>query len=370
MGNGVTILAATLFSIIALRYIAQDLLAPLLMAIFFAALMYPFFRKLRDRGYRSSMAMSIMILICFATLIGVALFVTWSFRLVSESIEPIFEQFQATVTQTLTNLGIDTTSASAVAAEISPNQALQFVGSIFGQFGNITMYLILVPILAILMVLQIDKIPSNIIEEMSQENSIMLKGKRFANSISIYITSRFKVNAITGLLLFVLLTILGIPFAFVWGVLAMIMSFVPYIGLVIAGAPPTILAFMSGGWPLAIAVVVGILLINTFAENVLDPMIQSASSKISTAAVVIAFVFWTWMLGPVGAILSTPLTVLMKMILNDYQETHWISTLMEGNYEKTKQELKKENGITGWWNKQPVRAWLANEKKSHTGSKK
>lgn len=370
IGNTMIILAATLISIIGLRYIAQDLLAPILMAVFFAAIMYPFFKSLRQRGYKSSSAMAVMILVSLASIVGVVLFVTWSFHLVSTAVQPVFDEFQANMTQTLTNLGIDMTSATAMAEGISPNQLLQFASSILGQFSNVAMYFVLVPIMAILLVLQADKIPPEIINELSEENTVLVKGKRFASSISLYISNRFKVNAVTGLLLFVLMTILGIPFAFVWGFLAMIMSFVPYIGLFIAGAPPTILAFMAGGLPLAIAVVVGIVLINFFVENVLDPMVQSSTNKISTAAVVIAFVFWTWLLGPVGAILSTPLTVLMKMMFNDYQETHWVSTLMEGDYEQTKQELKKENGLKGWWHKLPASNWLAGGAKSPQASKK
>ena len=69
-----------------------------------------------------------------------------------------------------------------------------------------------------------------------------------------------------------------------------------------------------------------------FAENVLSPVILGRTNKISTAAVVISLIFWVWLLGPIGAILSVPLTVFLKIILDGYPETHFLSLLMEGNY--------------------------------------
>lgn len=348
--DSLIILSTFLISIIGLRYIAQDLIAPILMAVFFAAIMYPFFSRLRKRGYRSGWAMVVMILVFVAGIVGVVLFTTWSFKLVSESLQPVFDQYQASFNQLMLSLGIDTSSATSIAEQLDPAQVMSFIASILGQFGNITLYVVLVPIMAILIVLHVDGLPPSVLQNAVPENSMFIKAKQFAATISLYLANRFKINAITGILMFVLLTIMNIPFAVVWGILTVIMSFIPYIGLVIAGAPPTILAFIQGGLPAAAIVVAGILLINMFVENVLDPSIQGSTNKISTAFVVIAFIFWTWLLGPVGAILSTPLTVLMKIILSEYQETSWISTMMEGKYEQSQNELKERDGLKGWWN--------------------
>lgn len=356
--ESLTVLATTLVSIIGLRYIARDLIAPILMAVFFAALMFPFFSRLRRRGFRSAWAMILMLLVFVAGIIGIVLFTTWSFQLVSASLQPVFEQYQSFLNNLITGFGIDTSSATSIAHQLSPNQIMNFVMSILGQFGNVTLYFVLVPIMAVLIVLHVDSLPPSILQELTTQNSAISKAKQFANTISLYLSNRFKINMITGALMFVLLTIMNVQFAVIWGVLTMVMSFIPYIGIVIAGAPPTILAFINGGIPAAAVVVIGLLLINTFVENVLEPMIQGSSHKISTAVVVIAFVFWTWLLGPVGAILSTPLTVLLKIILSDYQETSWIAAMIEGRYEQTKTELKKRNGLSGWWNTLPLKGWI------------
>ena len=344
-------MAAGLVAVIGLRYIAQDLIAPILMAGFFAALMFPFFKSLRQRGYQSSWAMIIMLSVFVLGIFGIVAFITWSFQLVTASLSPIFEQLQSNMEGILTAWGVDTSSATSLAQQVSPNQVLSFFSSLLSQLGSLTLFFVLVPIMAILTVLQIDKVPPKLWNELMTENSALVKAKHFANTISLYISNRFKINSITGIMVFILLTVLNIPFALVWGFLTVMMSFIPYIGLLIAGAPPTILAFAAGGFPAALTFVIGIFLINMFVENVLEPVIQGSSTKISAAAIVIALVFWTWLLGPVGAIMSTPLTVLLKMILSEYQETHWISTLMEGKFEQSRSELKKENGLQGMWQK-------------------
>lgn len=131
--------------------------------------------------------------------------------------------------------------------------------------------------------------------------------------------------------------------------MAIIMSFIPYIGIIIASAPPVLLAFASGGLPAALLVIGAMALINVFAENVLSPVVLGRGNKISTAAVVISLIFWVWLLGPIGAILSVPLTVFLKIVLADFKETHFISLLMEGNYNIEKPKNGKsfyKNGLS------------------------
>ena len=103
------------------------------------------------------------------------------------------------------------------------------------------------------------------------------------------------------------------------------------------------IAFATGGWVSATLVIVSVIIVNVLAENVLDPYIQGQSNKISAVTIIIALIFWTWLLGPVGALLSVPLTVLLKLILEDFNETRWIAKIMEGNYKESADEIEKRN---------------------------
>ncbi len=329
-------MAFTLIAILGIRQIAQDLIVPLLLAIFLTVLIYPVYKVFRKKGLSSTVSIILMIITFILGFGALALFIAWSFTLIADSVGAYFTAFIATFTQSIQTIPFDTSTIEQAARSIDPNAIAgvvqNIVRGVLGNFGNFIMYFVIIPMLAVLMLVQIDSLPKSTTELLSKDSKALERLKNFAQSITTYLSGRLKVNIVTGVLFSVALLVLGVDFAIVWGVLVIFMSFIPYIGSIIAGTPPTLLAFIElGPWG-AVAVIASIALINLFAENILDPYIQGKTSKISTAAVVIALIFWTWLLGPVGALLSVPLTVSIKFILAEYQETHWIALLMEGNY--------------------------------------
>lgn len=325
-------LAFGLISIIGLQYIAQDLIAPLLLAIFFTVILFPIFRWFRKKGFSSRVSLFLMIITFFLGAGLIIVFLTWSFSLLAESLSGYITAFKQSFTETASNINISPETTSQVTQNITPQNIQYLAKAIASSLGNIAFYFIIIPILSILMVLQIDSIPKDVEKKLTLDNKNVERFKKFAESIMIYVSSRLKVNVATGVLFSIALIILGVPFPFVWGFLAIIMSFIPYIGIIIASAPPVLLAYAGGGLVPALLVIGAMALINLFAENVLSPVVLGRGNKISTAAVVISLIFWVWLLGPIGAILSVPLTVFLKIVLADFKETNFIALLMEGNY--------------------------------------
>lgn len=339
----VSTLAFSLVAIIGLQYIAQDIIAPILLAIFLSILLRPVYQLFRKRGVSKAISLVLMLITFIVVAGGIVFFLTWSFGLLRDSLGGYVNEFKESLVQFAGQVGANTESVKEVTSSINPDAVLKLVTRIIGSMGSFVVYFVIVPILAVLILLQIDSMPKNVSEMLKKENASVDKFKKFADSIIIYVVGRFKVNFATGLLFAAALILLGIPFPFVWGIITMILSYIPYVGLVIAAIPPTLLAFAQGGIVWALIVVVAVVIINLIAENILEPYIQGKGNKLSTAAIVIALIFWTWLLGPVGAILAAPLTVLMKIIMADYKETHWIALLMEGNYEQVKTKEGSSN---------------------------
>jgi AI-2 transport protein TqsA len=325
-------LAFGLVAIIGLQYIAQDLIAPLLLAIFLTVILFPIFRWFRKRGFSSRVSLILMITTFFLGAGAIIVFLIWSFNLLAQSLSGYISGFEQSLTQTAESVNISSETTKQFTSSITPENIQYLLKAIASSLGNIIFYFVIIPILSILMVLQIDSLPKNIEQKLNKDNKNIKRIRKFAESIMIYISSRLKVNVATGVLFAIALLILGVPFPFVWGFLTIIMSFIPYIGIVIASIPPVLLAFADGGLIGALLVIGAMLLINFFAENVLSPVILGRGNKISTAAVVISLIFWVWLLGPIGAILSVPLTVFIKMVLADFKETQFLALLMEGNY--------------------------------------
>jgi predicted PurR-regulated permease PerM len=320
-----------LIIIIGLRYIARDLISPLLLAIFLTVLLFPLFRWFRKRGFSSSFSIILMILTFFIITGLIVVFLTWSFTLLAGSLTQYTEGFKESFIKLTSTVNISEQTTTQITQNITPQNIEAIVRLISDSLGNIVFYFIIIPILSILMILEIDSISTGMLEIIGISKINVDKFKKFGESIMIYISSRLKVNILTGVLFSIVLIVLGVPFPFVWGFLTIVTSFIPYIGIVIASTPPILLAFSNGGIVPVILIIVAISLINLFAENVLSPIILGKEAKISTVVVFIALIFWVWLLGPIGAILSVPLTVILKIILEEYPETRPIAILMEGN---------------------------------------
>ena len=136
------------------------------------------------------------------------------------------------------------------------------------------------------------------------------------------------VNLVTAAGITLLLLLLGVDFPLLWGVLTFFLSFVPYVGLVIAVAPAVLLALAEFGLGRAIVVIVAVVVVNVLAENVLSPVLMGRGLDLSPTVVFLSFIFWAWLLGGPGAFLALPLTLFVAIMLGSFPETRWLASLM------------------------------------------
>jgi predicted PurR-regulated permease PerM len=122
-------------------------------------------------------------------------------------------------------------------------------------------------------------------------------------------------NAVFGLAIGIGLEIIGVPSAPLWGLIAMILRFVPYIGALISAIFPLILAAAVGsGWEMLVLTAALFVVLELLAGQVLEPLIFGHSTGLSPVAIILSASFWTWLWGPVGLVLATPLTVCLVVI--------------------------------------------------------
>jgi hypothetical protein len=133
--------------------------------------------------------------------------------------------------------------------------------------------------------------------------------------LSRYFVSQLGVNACFGLVIGVGLWLIGVPSAALWGVLAGLLRFVPYVGpLLAAVAPLALAAAVDPGWWTTIYVALLFVIIEPLTGYVVEPLLYGHSTGLSPVSVIVAAVFWTWIWGPVGLILSTPLTLCLVVL--------------------------------------------------------
>ena len=144
-----------------------------------------------------------------------------------------------------------------------------------------------------------------------------------------YLGIKTAVSMVTGILAWLVCTIFGVDFPILWGMVAFGFNYIPAIGSLLAAIPPIVLALILHDtiWPAA-GVLFGYLAINVTLGNFLEPMVLGNRFGISTVVVILSVLFWGYVWGPVGMFLAVPLTMMVKVMLDNSNDFQWLSVLM------------------------------------------
>jgi len=160
------------------------------------------------------------------------------------------------------------------------------------------------------------------------------------------------INFLVGLGDFVFLMFLGVDYALLWGLLAWFMGYIPSIGFIIALIPPVLMAYAQYGLDTAIIVLVGYVLINGGVQNFIQPKMMGQGLRINPLVVFVGLFVWGFLLGGIGAILATPLTVLVLTLMENFDATRFVAVLLrytgKGEEEEQEQAMEKAKGL---WSK-------------------
>jgi predicted PurR-regulated permease PerM len=155
-------------------------------------------------------------------------------------------------------------------------------------------------------------------------------------------------NAIFGVVIGLGLAVIGVPSAPLWGLLATILRFVPYIGAVLAAALPIALAAAVGsGWTMTISTVALFAVVEPLTGQIVEPLVCGRSAGLSPVAVVVAASFWTWLWGPLGLLLSTPLTLCLVVLARHVDRLQFIDVMLGDQPALTPQQAAYQRMLTG-----------------------
>jgi predicted PurR-regulated permease PerM len=147
--------------------------------------------------------------------------------------------------------------------------------------------------------------------------------------VQAYLLIKTQIALVRGLCVGLMCWAARLDFAVVLGLLAFVLSFVPTLGAIIAAVPGILLALVLHGEGTALIVLIGYLVIDLFFGNLLEPNIMGRRMGLSTLVIVLSLLFWGWVWGPVGALLSVPLTMVLKITLENVPDLRWIAVLLD-----------------------------------------
>lgn len=219
-------------------------------------------------------------------------------------------------------------STDVVLSYFDPGTALEMAGTTVSRLGSVLSNSFLILLTVIFILAEASSFPSKLTAILRNPTEGMPHFRRFGENVNRYIAIKTTVSIATGVVIWLFLTILGIDFPVLWGLIAFLLNYVPTIGSIIAAVPAVLLALVQFGPGIALVTAAGYVVTNVVMGNAIEPRFLGKGLGLSTLVVFLSLVFWGWILGPVGMLLSVPLTMTAKIALEANPATHWIAFLL------------------------------------------
>ncbi|MCK5395569.1 MAG: AI-2E family transporter [Gammaproteobacteria bacterium] len=309
-------------------------IVPFLLSVFIAVISFPLMSKLQQTGLPKGLALSLVMLLVVA--IGVALTiligssVTDFGQMMPEYQQKISAEW-AYIFQWLSDRGFSV--ADTIKETIDPAAAVGLVSSILKGFGNVLTNSFLILITVVFILMEAADITQKLLVLYGDDSSQQSPDEKtfaqvFVEKLRDYMSMKTIISMITGIVISIALWLIGVDYPVLWGVLAFMLNFVPNIGSIIAAVPAVLLTIVQLGPMPALLVAAVYVAVNVIIGSVVEPKYMGKELGLSTLVVFVSLVFWGWVLGPVGMLLSVPLTITVKLALDSKSETQWLGHLL------------------------------------------
>ncbi len=214
------------------------------------------------------------------------------------------------------------------AVKLSSQQLFRFLGGLAGELSYFASTALIVTLMLVFMLIETEKIPKKLAAAFGQSEFKDERVLGVLTDIRHYMAIKTEMSLLVGVLVTVLMFLSKVQYPLLWGFVAFLLNYIPNIGSVVAAIPPIVLATVEHGVAIGCADAVAFAVINCAVGYVLEPKLLGQGLDLSPLIVLIALIFFGWLLGPVGMFLSPPLAVVMKIILASFPETRWVAALM------------------------------------------
>jgi AI-2 transport protein TqsA len=320
------VLAATVVVLVGIR-LGAPILNPILFAVVLTLLFNPVYSWLRRR-LPTGLALLVMLVILSVLFVGLFFILGASISRFSERVAFYTAQLNGelgNLDTLLESLGLSNVDLQDV---VKPSALAGALGVVLSGISGFLSNLFLILMIMLFLLGEGPAMMNRLRASVAEDNQQVARLTAVGESVVLQFGLRAIVNLVTGAGVTVMLFLLGVDFPLLWGILTFFLSFVPYIGLVLAVTPAVVLALAEFGVTRAVVVIVGVIVINILAENVLSPMMMGRGLNISPTIIFLSFIFWAWLLGGPGAFLALPLTLFIAVMFDTFPETRWLASLI------------------------------------------
>jgi predicted PurR-regulated permease PerM len=327
---------------------ASDILSPILLAFILAITSTPFLYWFMKKGAPAWLALILTIGMDVVVILALVWLVGSSVQDFGESVseyEARLTEIEQALGGRLANLGVDVESLAAdqlTAPEELLGVAAGFAGGIVSGLSNWG----LIILANVFFLVEATIMPRKIQSVTGEGDPDVQRVLRLNQDLRQYMVINAGVGALAAVFNVIFLTIMGVEFAILWGVLSFFFSFVPNIGFIISVIPPAIMALLQFGVTEMLIVIVVYVVINFLVDNVIKPRFIQEGLNISATVTFLSLILWGWVLGPIGAILAVPMAIIVQAIFGSREETRWLAYLMGSGSEPFEpEEEPDQNGL-------------------------
>jgi len=309
---------------------SQELLVPFLLALFIAVIGASPMLWLQRKGLPVWLALTLVVTAFLLVGVLLAGLVGNAITDFSQNL-PLYQERLSTrfagLLTWLSGFGLDADTLR-LSEVFNPGAAMSLVGGILNGLGSALTNGFLILLTVIFMLLEAAGFHDKLRYVSGHCDITIGNLGKFTENVRRYIGIKSWISLATGALVYAGLLIIGVDYPLLWGVVAFVLNFVPNIGSFIAGVPVVLLALIQLGPLQALLTMVLYVMVNVVMGNVIEPRFMGRGLGLSTLVVFLSLIFWGWALGPVGMLLSVPLTITAKIALDTQAETRWIAVLL------------------------------------------
>ncbi len=316
---------------------AESIMVTFLLSGFFAIICAPPFLLMQRKGLPAWLSLIFVVLfISLFQLIFLSI-ITTSLNAFSKDLPVYQESFRGLlggVVGQLNAWGVDI-PRDKLMQHFDPSTMFKLAVDTLGNLGGVLSNSFLIILTVIFMLFEGVSLPAKLHKAFGDKSDHMHHIERFLDNVKQYMTIKVVVSLATGLMIYVWLWVLGVDYPLLWALIAFLFNFIPNIGSIIAAVPAMLLALVQLGPFYMLFAGLGYLIANLLMGNVIEPRYMGKGLGLSTLVVFLSLVFWGWVLGPIGMLLSVPLTMMLKIAFESSADTKWLAVLMGPDIEPT-----------------------------------
>jgi len=325
--------AAAMVIIAGLRA-ASPILVPLMLALFITLVSYPLLEWLRRKRCPTILAVLGTLLIDALVLVGFGFLVTRAVDQFTEAAPAYWAQLRALASTFLDWLvGHQLVPAGWEYVELADvrsvvNIAGRVMGGTLAGVASVLSLVTLVLLAMFFMLAEAPRLPEKVRTALQHDLRSRGRTSQILLDVRRYLGVKTIVSIATGVIVGLWLALLKVDFPLLWGLLAFLLNYIPNLGSIIASIPPALLALIQHNPARALLVLAGFLVVNMVLGNLVEPQIMGRRLGLSPLVVFLSLLFWGWVWGPFGALLSVPLTVSIRVLLEHSERGKWVAVLL------------------------------------------